>query len=142
MKRDDDDQQADTFFENTAPGLLESGVDIDLDASRARGRALLRCQALALQAAGLGLWEWEVTTGALIVDAHWAMTLGYAVAELEPHIDTIKRLENPEDRQPLASASIASGTKTVTGCGSWSRASCSNAIREAAPSGRSERLAT
>ena len=57
----------------------------------------LQRHGLALQAAGLGLWEWQVETGAFHADMYWAMTLGYAVAELQPHIDAVRRLDHPDD---------------------------------------------
>jgi len=57
----------------------------------------LQRHSLALQAAGLGLWEWHVETGLYQVDMFWAMTLGYAVSELTPHVDAIVALEHPDD---------------------------------------------
>jgi PAS domain S-box-containing protein len=70
---------------------------LDIDA-RKRAEALqLQRHSLALQVAGIGLWEWQVESGAYEVDMLWAMTMGYAVAELRPHVDTIIALGHPDD---------------------------------------------
>jgi PAS domain S-box-containing protein len=76
-------------------GLAVLALDIG---ARKRQEALqLQRHGLALQAAGLGLWEWQVETGHYQVDMFWAMTLGYAVSELRPHVDTVVALEHPDD---------------------------------------------
>ncbi|GMU91560.1 MAG: hypothetical protein AMXMBFR4_06180 [Candidatus Hydrogenedentota bacterium] len=52
---------------------------------------------LALKGADLGLWDWNIQTGEVIFDERWAGMLGYAVNELEPHLDTWKKLVHPDD---------------------------------------------
>jgi two-component system sensor histidine kinase/response regulator len=76
-------------------GLLVCALGIGAR-KRAEARQLQR-HSLALQAAGLGLWEWQVASGHYECDMFWAMTLGYAVSELTPHVDAVVALEHPDD---------------------------------------------
>jgi PAS domain S-box-containing protein len=70
---------------------------LDIDARKRTEALQLQRHSLALQVAGIGLWEWQVESGAYQVDMLWAMTLGYAVVELRPHIDDIVALGHPDD---------------------------------------------
>jgi PAS domain S-box-containing protein len=54
-------------------------------------------QELALSGANLGLWDWDVSSGKTVFDARWCSMIGYAVGELEPHVNTWRSLLHPED---------------------------------------------
>ncbi len=62
----------------------------DLEAARNR-------LALSLEAGRLGVWEWEFATDRLIVDERWAGMLGFEVAEIDPHLESFRRLAHPDD---------------------------------------------
>lgn len=52
---------------------------------------------LALSGGDLGLWDWDLPTGAVYFNERYATLLGYALNEIEHHVDTWRRLLHPED---------------------------------------------
>ncbi|MCX7044884.1 MAG: PAS domain-containing protein [Candidatus Sumerlaeota bacterium] len=52
---------------------------------------------LALKGADLGLWDWNMKTGDLTFNERWAEMLGYAPAEIKPHIQSWEGLLHPDD---------------------------------------------
>lgn len=61
---------------------------------------------LAMRGANDGLWDWNLKTGKVYFSPRWASMLGYEADQLEPSIDTWKRLVDPRDKdRVLAEAS-------------------------------------
>ena len=58
--------------------------------------------ALALQGANDGLWDWDIGGGRVEYSPRWAGMLGYRPDELEPTIESFRRLVHPEDRERVA----------------------------------------
>ena len=84
---------------HTLTGIALTAFDVS---ERKRNEALqLQRQSLAMQNAGLGLWEWEVQSGVMSFDMLWAMTLGYAVAELPRLVTTWIKLAHPDDHDKV-----------------------------------------
>lgn len=54
---------------------------------------------LALKGADLALWDWNCTTGELFFNERWPEMLGFRPTEVEPHIDSWRKLVHPEDAQ-------------------------------------------
>lgn len=52
---------------------------------------------MALHAGRLGFWDWNVQTGDVVFGGMWTEMLGYAQAEIEPHLRSWERLLHPED---------------------------------------------
>ncbi|HNQ24395.1 MAG TPA: response regulator [Phycisphaerae bacterium] len=59
---------------------------------------------LVLRGSNDGFWDWDVTTGELFLSARWLEMLGYAEADLEPHIRTFENLCHAEDLPGLREA--------------------------------------
>lgn len=55
---------------------------------------------LAMRGANDGLWDWDLKTDEVYYSPRWKAMVGYGEEELEPHLDTWKRLVHPEDREP------------------------------------------
>ncbi len=53
--------------------------------------------ALVLQGADLSAWDWNVFTGEVIYDKRWAAMLGYTLDEIEPNVESWKKLIHPDD---------------------------------------------
>ncbi len=82
--------------------------------ARQVGSALARIQAgaalrekeeqlrLALGGAGLGTWDWNVPSGVVTYNERWAEMLGYALAEVNPHLRTWERWVHPDDASRVA----------------------------------------
>jgi two-component system, cell cycle sensor histidine kinase and response regulator CckA len=58
----------------------------------------LRFRELALDGAKLGLWSWDIRSDYCTFDERWLAVLGYARADIAPHIDTWSKLMHPEDK--------------------------------------------
>ena len=58
---------------------------------------------LIVEGAGLGTWEWDIVTGVVIFNDQWHRMLGYEPGELEPSIETWRRLVHPEDLERASS---------------------------------------
>ena len=82
---------------------LEQEVDERKQAEEALRESEQRLD-LAIQGAELGLWDWRIQTGELIFNKRWAEMTGYAHDELDPHIDTWRRLLHPEDADAVLGA--------------------------------------
>jgi PAS domain S-box-containing protein len=54
---------------------------------------------LAMQGANDGLWDWNLLTDEVYYSTRWKSMLGYSEEELEPHLNTWKRLVHPADRE-------------------------------------------
>lgn len=52
---------------------------------------------LALSGGELGSWDWHIPSGRVILNERWCSMLGYRAREVEPHIDTWKKLVHPDD---------------------------------------------
>lgn len=52
---------------------------------------------LVLEGTRLGMWDWNPQTGEVAFDERWAEMLGYALEEIEPHVDEWKDRVHPED---------------------------------------------
>ena len=52
---------------------------------------------LALKGANLGLWDWNIKTGEVIFNDRWAEMLGYHHDEIEPTVESWKKLVHPDD---------------------------------------------
>ena len=72
----------------------------DIDALR-RSEERLR---LALTVASDGYWDWNVRTGEVFFSPRWLETLGYEPGDLEPHVDSWKRLVHPDDMPRVTEA--------------------------------------
>ena len=74
---------------------LTSGVE------RRLSKRLMREQGqrleLALTGGGLGTWDWHLPSGQVVFDSHWAEMKGYQLDEIEPTIDSWKKLVHPDD---------------------------------------------
>ena len=53
--------------------------------------------ALALEGANLGTWDWHIPSGKAVFSDLWAVTKGYELSELKPHISTWENLVHPDD---------------------------------------------
>jgi two-component system sensor kinase FixL len=56
---------------------------------------------LVLQGADLGTWDWNVQTGHVVFDERWARMLGYALAEIKPHVSIWEGMIHPDDLTPV-----------------------------------------
>lgn len=52
---------------------------------------------LAVEGGNIGFWDWRIDTGRVAYSEGWASMLGYRVEELEPNIETWKKLSHPDD---------------------------------------------
>jgi two-component system, cell cycle sensor histidine kinase and response regulator CckA len=52
---------------------------------------------LALFGADLGTYDWDVPSGRQVVNERWAEMLGYSLREIEPHVDSWRKLVHPDD---------------------------------------------
>jgi len=82
-----------------ADGRLQlSARDIS---ERRRSEAALRENeerlTLAFAGAQEGVWDWNLETGAVVYSPRWKQMLGYADAEVEPHVRAWERLLHPDD---------------------------------------------
>jgi PAS domain S-box-containing protein len=59
---------------------------------------------LALEVASDGFRDWNVQTGEVFFSPRWLATLGYEPGELEPHVDSWKRLVHPDDMPRVTEA--------------------------------------
>lgn len=51
----------------------------------------------ALNNAGDGVWDWDIQSGRVIFTESWCSMLGYRQADLDPDLETWKRIVHPED---------------------------------------------
>jgi PAS domain S-box-containing protein/putative nucleotidyltransferase with HDIG domain len=56
---------------------------------------------LAMQGANDGLWDWDLGTDHVYYSPRWKSMLGYGESEIEPHLDTWRRLAHPDDVGPV-----------------------------------------
>ncbi len=73
-----------------AAGTLQAEID-----ERAKTETRLN---LALEAAKGSIWDWNIVTGEVLLGPRWFSRLEYEPNELEPNIDTWKKLLHPDDR--------------------------------------------
>ena len=59
---------------------------------------------LALEAITDGVWDWNVSTGEVFFSPRYYTLLGYSPNELEPHIQTFKKLMHPDDLEKAMAA--------------------------------------
>lgn len=52
---------------------------------------------MAIQGADLGTWDWHIPSGNVTFNERWAEMLGYRLDEIEPCIESWKKLTHPED---------------------------------------------
>jgi PAS domain S-box-containing protein len=72
---------------------------------------------LAFAGAQEGVWDWNLETGAVVYSPRWKEMLGYADADVEPHVRAWERLLHPDDR-PRANElhdQLARGGRTYEG---------------------------
>jgi PAS domain S-box-containing protein len=71
--------------------------------------------AMALAGAEVGVWDWDLETNAVVYSARWKEMLGYAGAEIEPHVSAWERLAHPDDRSRAdeANDSVARGARAT-----------------------------
>ncbi len=82
------------IIEKATPDGSRVGLRSDVTAAR---RAEWRLSNV-VEGAQVGTWEWDMTTGANVVNDHWAQMLGYDRADLDPiTIETWKTLCDPAD---------------------------------------------
>jgi len=53
---------------------------------------------LTIQSAGIGLWDWNLQTGTVNISREWLSMLGYDEADVPPHIDSWRKLIDPQMR--------------------------------------------
>jgi PAS domain S-box-containing protein len=72
---------------------------------------------LAFAGAQEGVWDWNLETGAVVYSPRWKQMLGYADAEIEPHISAWERLLHPDDRARAdeLNDAMAHGAETYEG---------------------------
>lgn len=59
---------------------------------------------LFLEATTDGVWDWNMSTDEVFFSPRWLESLGYQPGELEPHIDSWKKLIHPDDLPKLMTA--------------------------------------
>lgn len=52
---------------------------------------------MALKGADLGTWDWNIQTGEVVLNERWAEMLGYTLEEVEPHVNSWKKLMHPDE---------------------------------------------
>ncbi len=52
---------------------------------------------MALKGADLGTWDWNIQTGEVVLNERWAEMLGYTLEEVEPHVNSWKKLMHPNE---------------------------------------------
>lgn len=52
---------------------------------------------LALEATSEGVWDWDLTTDEVVFSPRWCESLGFLPEEIEPHVNSWKRLVHPDD---------------------------------------------
>ena len=88
---------------------------------RKRTEAILRQNeerlTLAFAGAQEGVWDWNIANGAVLYSPRWKQMLGYAEAEIEPHVGAWERLLHPEDKPRAGQLreSLARGGETYEG---------------------------
>jgi PAS domain S-box-containing protein len=76
------------------------GTHVDLTERKRQERALRESEErlqFAFAGAQEGVWDWDLETGAVVYSAEWKRMLGYAEAEIEPHVNAWRRLLHPDD---------------------------------------------
>jgi PAS domain S-box len=76
------------------------GIHLDLTERRDAEAALRENEErlkLAFAGAQEGVWDWNLETGAVLYSSRWKEMLGYAEADIEPHISAWERLLHPDD---------------------------------------------
>jgi PAS domain S-box-containing protein len=59
---------------------------------------------LLLQATTNGVWDWDLTTNKVLFSPRWLESLGYNPGELNPDIDSWKKLVHPDDMSRVTKA--------------------------------------
>jgi PAS domain S-box-containing protein len=59
---------------------------------------------LAIEGANLGVWDWDMTTDSVEFNDQWAEMLGYAIDEIDPHLDAWETRVHPDDRGEVEAA--------------------------------------
>jgi PAS domain S-box-containing protein len=90
--------------------LFVVAIATDITARKRAERAVKASEerlALALDAAEDGVWDWDVASGHTVYNARWAEMLGFEAGDLEPHVETWRRLVHPEDERRVTFALAA-----------------------------------
>src|SRR4051812_21058481 len=93
------------------------GTHLDITDKKRTEQALRESEErlqLAFAGALEGIWDWDLETNAVVYSSRWKQMLGYADAEIEPHISAWERLVHPDDRKVADQAhdSVARGQTT------------------------------
>lgn len=76
------------------------GISRDITARRQAEKALKESREqlkLALKGGDLGTWDWNTETDRMDFNERWAEMKGYSINEIEPHLNTWKKLVHPDD---------------------------------------------
>ena len=100
-----------TFPADRAVSLTDGGEIVctvrDITDRDRRTSRLERTQTrleLAIEGANLGVWDWDMRTDEVRFNDKWAEMLGYAVGELDPHLETWERRVHPADLEAVEAA--------------------------------------
>src|SRR4051812_45015900 len=93
------------------------GTHLDITETKRTEQALRESEErlqLAFAGALEGIWDWDLESNAVVYSSRWKQMLGYADAEIEPHISAWERLVHPDDRRVADEAhdSVARGQTT------------------------------
>jgi PAS domain S-box-containing protein len=92
--------RAEAIFDDQNNAVRIVGTHTDISESKRISEALKESEErlkLALVGADLGTWDWDFVSSKVVFNDRWAEMLGYKLSEIEPNIDSWKKLIYQQD---------------------------------------------